>query len=175
MSLVTIPALTTIVDRQFQEYRTLCPVQALRYYFIALKHAIKWTIANPVGADRPAKRQTKMSCVSTGWKYLRFHVQGRTYQFKPLPFGLSTAPMEFTVVAKEVKLMAIHKGIRIHQYLDDWFVESQVPPSLSPAYTGFSRMCQDKCWPVNLDKSELEPKQVFNFVGYQFDLRSGRV
>ena len=52
-------------------------------------------------------------------KYLRFHVQGRTYQFKALPFGLSTAPMEFTVLAKEVKLMAIHKGIRIHQYLDD--------------------------------------------------------
>ena len=52
-------------------------------------------------------------------KYLRFHVQGQTYQFKALPFGLSTAPLEFTVIAKEVKLMAIRKGIRIHQYLDD--------------------------------------------------------
>ena len=57
-------------------------------------------------------------------KYLRFHVQGKTYQFKALPFGLSTAPLEFTVVAKEVKLMAIHKGIRIHQYLDDWLVRA---------------------------------------------------
>ena len=36
-------------------------------------------------------------------KYLRFYVQGQTYQFKALPFGLSTAPLEFTVVAKEVK------------------------------------------------------------------------
>ena len=57
-------------------------------------------------------------------KYLRFYIQGQTYQFKALPFGLSTAPMEFTVVAKEVKLMAIHKGIRIHQYLDDWLVRA---------------------------------------------------
>ena len=32
MSLVTIPALTTIVDRQFKEDRTLCLIQALRYY-----------------------------------------------------------------------------------------------------------------------------------------------
>ena len=32
MSPVTIPALTTIVDRQFKEERTLCPVRALRYY-----------------------------------------------------------------------------------------------------------------------------------------------
>ena len=30
-------------------------------------------------------------------KYLRFHIQGQTYQFKALPFGLSTAPLEFTV------------------------------------------------------------------------------
>ena len=45
-------------------------------------------------------------------KYLRFHVQGQTYQFKALPFGLSTAPLEFTVVAKEVKLIAIHKYIQ---------------------------------------------------------------
>ena len=42
-------------------------------------------------------------------KYLRFHVQGQTYQFKALPFGLSTAPLEFTVIAKEVKLMAMHE------------------------------------------------------------------
>ena len=31
VSLVTIPALITIVDRQFKEDRTLCPVRALRY------------------------------------------------------------------------------------------------------------------------------------------------
>ena len=60
-------------------------------------------------------------------KYMRFHIQGQSYQFKALPFGLSTAPMEFTV-AKEVKLMALQKGIRIHQYLDDWFMESHIPP-----------------------------------------------
>ena len=57
-------------------------------------------------------------------KYLRFHVQGQTYQFKALPFGLATAPLEFTVIAKEVKLMASHKGIRIH-----------IPPGLSSAYS----------------------------------------
>ena len=32
VSPVTIPALTTIVDRQFKEDMTLCPVWALRYY-----------------------------------------------------------------------------------------------------------------------------------------------
>ena len=32
VSPVTVPALTTIVDRQFKEDRTLCPVRALRFY-----------------------------------------------------------------------------------------------------------------------------------------------
>ena len=31
---------------------------------------------------------------------IEFHVQGRTYPFKALSFGLSTAPMELTVVAR---------------------------------------------------------------------------
>ena len=35
-------------------------------HFIALIQPIQWTIAYPVGADRPAKRQKKTSCVSTG-------------------------------------------------------------------------------------------------------------
>ena len=108
-------------------------------------------------------------------KYLRFHIQGRNYQFKALPFGLSTAPMEFTVVAKEVKLMATHKGIRIHQYLDDWLVRARSHQTCIQHTQILVKMCQDLGWLVNLEKSELEPKQVFNFVGYQFDLRSGRV
>ena len=108
-------------------------------------------------------------------KYLRFHVQGQTYQFKALPFGLSTAPLEFTVVAKEVKLMAIHKGIRIHQYLDDWLVRARFYQACLQHTQILIKICQKLGWQVNLDKSELEPKQIFDFVGYQFDLKTGRV
>ena len=36
-----------------------------KHHFIALIHPIQLTIAYPVGADRPAKRQKKTSCVST--------------------------------------------------------------------------------------------------------------
>ena len=37
------------------------------------------------------------------------------------------------------------------------------------------KICQELGWPVNLGKSKLEPKQVFDFVIDQFDLRSGWV
>ena len=71
--------------------------------------------------------------------------------------------------------MATHQGIRIHQYLDDWFGESHIPPGLSPAYSRSSGDLSKLGWLVNLEKSELEPKQIFDFVGYQFDLKAGWV
>ena len=87
-------------------------------------------------------------------KYLRFYIQGRTYQFKALPFGLSTTPMEFTVVAKEVKLMASHKGIRIHQYLDDWLVRARSKQLCSLHTQILVKMCRKLGWLVNIEKSE---------------------
>ena len=83
-------------------------------------------------------------------KYPRFHVQGQTYQFKALSFGLSTAPMEFTVVAKKVKLITVQKGIRIHQY--DWLIRARSD------------------WLIRA-----RSQQVFDFVGYQFDLKERNV
>ena len=85
-------------------------------------------------------------------KYLRFFLNSKAYQFTALPFSLATAPLEFTKVVKEVKLMAETRGIRIHQYL-----------------------CRELGWVVNMKKSELVPQQVFSFVGYRFDLLTGRV
>ena len=105
---------------------------------------------------------------------MRFHLQGRSYQFKALPFGLSTAPMEITVVAKEVKLMALQRGIRIHQYLDDWLVRASSHETCLQHTQTLVVLCQDLGWLVNKEKSELVPTQVFNFVGYQFDLKEAR-
>ena len=52
--------------------------------------------------------------------------------------------------------------------------ESHIPPNLSPHTQTLVALCRELGWLVN-KKSELEPKQVFNFVGYQFDLREGKV
>ena len=80
--------------------------------------------------------------------------------------------MEFTVVAKEVKLMTLHRGIRIHQYLDDWLVRSH-QTCLQHTQTLVAllrtRLAGEQ------GEVELDPKQVFNFVGYQLDLREGKV
>ena len=71
--------------------------------------------------------------------------------------------------------MAIHKGIRIHQYLDDWLVRATSHQACLQHTQDLVQICQELGWLVNLDKSELEPKQVFDFLGYQFDLRASWV
>ena len=108
-------------------------------------------------------------------KYMRFHVQGQSYQFKALPFGLSTAPIESTVVTKKVKLMALQRGIRIHQYPDDRLVRATSHQTCLQHTQTLVALYRELGWLVNKEKSELEPKQVFNFVGYQFELREGKV
>ena len=108
-------------------------------------------------------------------KFLRFHFQNQTFQFRALPFGLSTAPMEFTILVKEVKLMAQARNIRMHQYLDDWFIRAKDRDTCFQDTQTLLALCQELGWVVNLRKSELDPKQVFNFVGYQYDLVQGVV
>ena len=77
------------------------------------------------------------------------------------------------MVAKEVKLMALQKGIRIHQYLDDWLVIATSHQICLQHTLTLVALCRELGWLVNQEKSELDPKQVFNFIGYQFDLRKG--
>ena len=93
----------------------------------------------------------------------------------PLPFGLATAPLEFTKVVKEVKLMAQARGIRIHQYLDDWLLRAPCQETCLQYTQTLLALCYDLGWVVNMKKSELTPQQDFNFVIYRFDLLTGRV
>ena len=50
--------------------------------------------------------------------------RSQVFQFTSVPFGLATAPQIFTMIVKEVKLMALTRGLRLHQYLD-WLIRSQ--------------------------------------------------
>ena len=53
-------------------------------------------------------------------KYLRFTLRGRVYQFKALPFGLSTSPFVFTRLMTVIATFLRRRAITLHPYLDDW-------------------------------------------------------
>ena len=101
-------------------------------------------------------------------KFLRFHYRGTSYQFSSLPFVLATAPLVFTSLVKEVKLMALQLDIRLHQYLDNWLIRV---PCQAQALLNINRLLtliHDLGFLVNTKKSELTPTQRFDFIEYHF-------
>ena len=107
-------------------------------------------------------------------KYLRFCYKSQVFQFTSLPFGLATAPQVFTMIVKEVKLMVLSRGLRLHQYLDDWLIRSQSQEEAQVNTQAVVDLTQSLGWIINLEKSELKP-QVFSFVGYEYHLDSALV
>ena len=59
--------------------------------------------------------------------------------------------------------MALQKGIRTHQYLDDWLVRASTHDTCLQHTQTLVTLCQELGWLVNREKSELVPQQVFNF------------
>ena len=101
-------------------------------------------------------------------KYLRFHVNNRTYQFTCLPFGLATSPREFSKILRPVVQLLRMQGVHLHVYLDDWLIWADLPEMAnSHAQLVMTVLCQI-WWIINLEKSELTPKQEFNFIGMRF-------
>ena len=99
----------------------------------------------------------------------------QVFQFTSLPFGLATAPQVFTMIVKEVKLMALSRGLRLHQYLDDWLIRSQSQEEAQVNTQAVVDLTQSLGWIINQEKSELKPTQVFSFVGYEYHRHSALV
>ena len=57
----------------------------------------------------------------------------------------------------------------------NWLLRAPSPEICLQHTRTLLALCRQLGWVVNMNKSELVPKQVFNFVGYRFDLITGRV
>jgi len=108
-------------------------------------------------------------------KFLRLFHRGTVYQFKALPFGLSTAPWIFTRVVSEVKMMVHLQGIFLLCYLDDWLVQV-ISYHLGLVQARYlTDLCASLGLLVNWEKSELTPSQSFSYIGAHWDLTSSKV
>ena len=105
-------------------------------------------------------------------KYLRFHFKSITYQFTSLPFGLATVPLIFTSIVKEIKLMALQSGIRLHQYLDDRLICAPSEQECKEQTQKLLKAVKDLGLYYKLYSKPQEvrtpPSRRFDFPGYQF-------
>ena len=98
----------------------------------------------------------------------------QAFQFKALPFGLSSVPWFFSMVAR-VSALINSQFKALHQFLDNWqgWVMSR---KLCAEHRDLAQfLCQELGWLVNWEKSELIPQQLFAFLGIHYDLISIRV
>ena len=102
------------------------------------------------------------------WQYLHFCIESQCYQYKVLPFGLTTSPRGFTKILAPVIRAQRLQGIRAFPYLDDIllttpsrrFLEAHVQQALSIlTQAGFV---------INLLKSSLTPTQDMVFLNTHF-------
>ena len=89
-------------------------------------------------------------------KYLQFCQNSQVFLFTSFFFGLATAPRLYNDY-EGVKLMALKRGVRLHQYLDNWLIRA---PSQKEAQVN-TQMVVDLThslgWIINQEKSELKP------------------
>ena len=127
--------------------------------------------------DRPHRRLFSCSNSPTISKISEISKKKKkgVFQFQALLFGVATAPLEFTRIVKEVKLIAQARNLRIHQYLDDWLLRSPAKDQCLKDSEKLVKLVQELGWLINFQKSELVPTQNLDFLGYHFDLHRGLV
>ena len=101
-------------------------------------------------------------------KYLRFTDGLTVFQFRAVPFGLSSAPRVFTRVMAALAAFFRIQGIRIIQYLDDWLILNSDPEALSRDLSLVSQKVLKLGLLINPAKSDLTPSQDFVFIGMRF-------
>lgn len=104
-------------------------------------------------------------------KFLRFTFKGTSYQFKVLPFGLSSAPRVFTKLTRVVVLYCRRLAMRVILYLDDSLLLARPRQVALQHRDILLELLQRLGWVVNWAKSDLAPTQSWEFIGLQWSSR----
>ena len=64
------------------------------------------------------------------WKLLRYMWKERLFEFRCLPFGLSSAPRTFSKILKPVMALFRRSGIRCLIFIDDFLMIASSPQEL---------------------------------------------
>ena len=103
------------------------------------------------------------------WRFLRFHWQGKVYEYTVLPFGLVTAPRLFMKLLKPVLANLRAAGVRLIRYLDDFLIIGKMKPEAEGAYMKMKSLLEGLGFIVNAEKSLPIATQKIEFLGFIID------
>ena len=101
-------------------------------------------------------------------RYLRILFRGVHYQWRVLPFGISSAPWLFTRITHPIVQFLHRRGIEFDPYIDDCLMNAAQRMLLVRQRDFALRLLYQLGWIVNLDKSHLEPTHSLVFIGGMF-------
>ncbi len=122
-----------------------------------------------VCSDRPEGRLLSRFDPSATQTVLRFAFEGRAWQYRVLPFGLSLSPLVFTKVVEGALTPLREVGVRILNYLDDWLILAQSREQLGDHRDLVLRHLSQLGLRDNWEKSKLSPVQRISFLGVELD------
>ncbi|KAG6935820.1 ORF I polyprotein, partial [Chelydra serpentina] len=101
--------------------------------------------------------------------FLRFTVGSNHYQYRVLPFGLSTAPCVFSKTLVVVAAYLRRKGVIIFPYLDDCLLKGASRQETTGMLKTTINLFHQLGLQINKKKSTLEPTQRLEFIGADLD------
>lgn len=102
-------------------------------------------------------------------KYLQFEYENCLYQFKVLPFGLSSAPFVFTKLMKPFLSYLRAEGHVIIMFLDDMLILGSSQSEVKNKVNLICSRIKSLGFIINIEKSILDPVQVIEFLGHEID------
>jgi hypothetical protein len=108
-------------------------------------------------------------------KFLRFLWRGKLYQYRTCPFGLASAPRMFTKILKPVCAILRRLGVQMVIYLDDMIFVNSDPQLLNVQTRSAVKLLQALGFVINWEKSQLQPAQTIEFLGFKLDAPNMKV
>ena len=108
-------------------------------------------------------------------KYLGFQVNNKSYRFRVVPFGLSTAPRLFTKIMREAIAPLREQSIRMVIYLDGILIMGNTIEESIIATEKCIHHLSNLGFTINLKKSVLKPSTSINFLGMEINSRTQKI
>lgn len=102
-------------------------------------------------------------------KYLKFIWNGQLYRFTSLPFGIASAPHDFTTILKPIFAKVRRLGVMAFYYIDDSLIIASSPVLCSDHCSLLKDTFERAGFQINKEKSCFIPSTVVIHLGYILD------
>ena len=103
-------------------------------------------------------------------KFLKFSCLGQTYRFSSLPMGFKHSPLWFTKIMKiPLAFLRKHYHCIIICYIDDLLILGYTKDEVHNSVAYVANLLQILGFHINREKSELDPTQKIEFLGFILD------